>query len=56
MPITVTNDAHTYNAAQIGAIVKSRFGYAFGFTDPKSPYTNYTNNNNSAFGTVDTQV
>ena len=56
VPITVTNDAHTYDAAQIGAIVGSHFGYAFGFTDPSNPYTNYTNNNNSAYGTVDTQV
>jgi RHS repeat-associated protein len=56
VPITVANDAHTYNAAQIGAIANSPSGYAFGFTDPFHPYTNYTNNNNNAYGTVVTQA
>jgi hypothetical protein len=53
VPITVTNDANTYNFAQIS----DKAGVpAFGFTDPFHPYTNYTNNNNNAYGTVDTQV
>jgi hypothetical protein len=53
VPITVTNDANTYNAAQISAIAGVP---AVGYTDPFHPYTNYTNNNNNAYGTVDTQV
>lgn len=55
MPITVTNDAHTYSAAQISKRVGNG-ELDVGMTDPFHPYTNYTNNNNHAFGTVDTQV
>lgn len=54
VPITVTNDAHTYNAAQVGQ--KCNLPAAFGCTLSASPYTNYTNNNNNAYGTVSTQV
>lgn len=55
VPITVTNDAHTYSAAQISKRVGNG-ELDVGMTDPFHPYTNYTNNNNHAFGTVDTQV
>jgi RHS repeat-associated protein len=54
VPITVTNDAHTYNAVQVGQLCHEPSAY--GCTLSKQPYTNYTNNNNNAFGTVDTQV
>jgi len=52
--ITVKNDAATYNAVQVGALCG--LSAALGCTDPSSPYTNFTNNNNSPYGTVATQV
>jgi hypothetical protein len=53
--ITVTNDAQTYNAAQIGPLCGLN-GPALGCETSTNPYLNYTNNNNSAFGTVVTQI
>jgi len=54
VPIVVTNDASTYNAAQIGPM--GGRSWAYGFTDPRTPYNNFTNNNNNAFGTLITQL
>ena len=51
--IVVTNDAATYNAAQIS----QRAGTAaVGYTPPGDPYNNFTNNNNNSIGTLQTQV
>jgi RHS repeat-associated protein len=55
VPITVANDASSFNYAQIGQLCDVPGG-AYGCTIRTQPYTNYTNNNNSAFGTVGTQV
>jgi hypothetical protein len=57
VPITVKNDAATYNATQVGGLC--RVAWAFGCTAPGTPgypYTNYTNNNNNSFGKVTTQI
>jgi RHS repeat-associated protein len=54
VPIVVTNDSSSYNAAQVGALCG--LPAAFGCTLPGNPYNNFTNNNNKAFGTVVTQV
>ncbi len=54
VPIVVTNDAATYNAAQLGPLCG--VSAAYGCTLPLNPYNNFTNNNNNAFGTVTTQV
>jgi RHS repeat-associated protein len=60
VPIVVSNDASTYTAAQLGPLSHSPSGWAYGWTPPVhqlgSPYRNFTNNNNNAYGTVITQV
>jgi len=55
VPIVVTNDAATYNAAQLGPICGG-LSAAHGCTLPGNPYNNFTNNNNNATGTLLTQV
>jgi hypothetical protein len=52
--ITVVNDASTYNAAQLGPLC--HVPAAYGCTLFSNPYTNYTNNNNTNWGTVTAQV
>jgi RHS repeat-associated protein len=54
VPIVVTNDAASFNAAQLGGICG--VPTALGCTLPGDPYNNYTNNNNNPFGTASTQV
>src|SRR6266576_4850994 len=57
VPITVTNDAASYNATQIAGLCGDP--RAVGCTAPGTPgypSTNYTNNNNNVFGTVATQI
>ncbi len=54
VPITVVNDAASYNAVGVGQLCGVSFAY--GCTLPGNPYLNYTNNNNNGIGTAITQV
>jgi RHS repeat-associated protein len=55
-PITVTNDAFTYNADGIRQLCNGAATELVVGCTTANPYLNYTNNNNTPFGTLTTQV